>query len=156
MPEARVTAQVTDLAGLDGLSADGLLVFAYSDSGPVGGLGDLIDWRLGSCINRAKSVGHFGGGAGDQLLIPGPARLGGTLVFVFGLGPKSELSAEAFELCLTRALSAVAQAGCRRAAVAVPAAPHPAQCPDPQTAILDRTTTTNGHIIAKVLTLRVD
>jgi len=157
MPEARLTsAQSVDLPGLDSLGADSVALFAYEGREPLGGLGDLLDWRLGSRIGQAQSRGHFGGARDDQLLLPGPHRMGASAVFVFGLGPKQALTEGAFAERVAQALTVVAQAGGRRLAVIAPEGPHPEGCPDPQALLLDLANTTNGQIIAKVLSLRVD
>jgi hypothetical protein len=157
MPEARLTGvQSVDLAGLDSLGADSLALFAYQGPEPLGGLGDLVDWRLGGRIGQAQSRGHFTGQIDDQLLVPGPHRLGASAVFVFGLGPQEALTREAFRKRVAHALTVVAQAGGRRLAVIPPEGPHPEGCPDPEGLLLALGNTTNGQIIAKVLSLRVD
>ena len=157
MPEARLPgAQSVDLAGLDALGADSVALFAYQGPEPLGGVGDLVDWRLGGRIGQAQSRGHFLGQWGEQLLVPGPHRMGDCAVFVFGLGPKEALTQALFQKRLSEALAVVGQAGGRRLAVVVPQGPHPKACPDPQGLLLASANTTNGQIIAKVLSLRVD
>lgn len=167
MPEARAPevaeATVAHLAALDAaltgdggnkavaLQPDTLALFAYAGGGPLGGVGDLVDWRLCGRIGQAQARGLFQGHADDQLLLPAPARLGVGKVFVFGLGPKEALTPDALAARLEQALAVVAQAGGRRLAWAVPPGPHPPLCPDPAAVFEAQAATTNGHIIGKLL-----
>lgn len=167
MPEARAqevpSQTVATLAALEAalagdaahrpvvLQPDTLALFAYAQTGPLGGVGDWVDWRLGGRIGQAQARGHFTGEIGEQLLLPAPERLGVARVFVFGLGPHEHLTPERLAACLDRALHAVAHAGGRRLAWAVPPAPHPPGCADMAAAFEAARSTTNGHIIGKLL-----
>lgn len=164
MPEASrpevPLSDINGLAALDGLGVDSIALFAYAGGGPLGGVGDLIDWRLMGRLGQAQAQGQFSGQIDAALLVPAPPRLGSAKVFVFGLGAPEHLTGERLANRLGAAVTSVAQAGARRLALVLPCGPETLEGVGGPSGLEDAFVaaghSTNGHIIVKVLRHRVD
>ena len=108
--------QELTLAALDGLEADGLVLFVAEDVRPLRGLGDLVDWRLCGAVSRVLKSGRFRGEPGEALLLPGAGRIPVPRIFCFGVGKRADVTEPPFREAARRALSAVARAGSRTVA----------------------------------------
>jgi hypothetical protein len=109
-----------DLSGLDQLAAESVAVFVFSDVRPLRGVAGFLDWRLCGALSRTLEDGLLVGESGEAMLLPSVGRLGRRRLFVFGLGPEGDCSAEAMRRAVRRAFDVMERAGVRDAAVAAP------------------------------------
>src|SRR5574337_784681 len=108
------------LGTLDVLEADALAV-PVGPGRPLGGLAALVDWRLCGAIARAVRGGLFATEAEEALLLPTARRLRVPRVFCFGLA-REPLDAAGFAAAARRICDAMARAGSRAFATALPRA----------------------------------
>ncbi len=120
----RIEAADLDLAALDALDVDSLAVFVGPER-PLQGLAGWVDWRLCGALSHALRDGFYGGGEREALLLPSAGRVGAARVFFFGL-PPLPLSQEAFSSFARKACGAMAKAGSRSFAAAIPPLEGPA------------------------------
>jgi hypothetical protein len=147
--------QALALSTLEQLNVDAVALFAFAEMAPVGGVGDLFDWRLDGRIAHSMQAGVFKATPGEVLWVPAPQRLKHLALFVMGLGARQALTTEGFSAQIVGACEAAAKAGRRRLGIAPFSGTAPG-CEDPMAAIEAVAQQTSGHIIAKVLTVRVD
>jgi hypothetical protein len=120
----RVEAAELSLATLDALDVDSLAVFVGPER-PLQGLAGYVDWRLCGALSHALRDGFYGGGEREALLLPSGGRVGAARVFCFGL-PALPLDASAFSAFARTACGALAKAGSRSFAAALPPLEGPA------------------------------
>ncbi|MBI5070552.1 MAG: peptidase M17 [Deltaproteobacteria bacterium] len=106
------------LASLDAAGADAVALFVGPER-PLQGLPGLVDWRLAGALSRALRAGTYGGGAGEQLLVPTQGRLGAPRVFCFGVAEPPGDEA-AYRAVAYRALDALLRAGSRSQITSLP------------------------------------
>ena len=75
-----------DLDGLDGLEAESIGLFCFSDQRPLTGVTGFVDWRLCGAISRLLLGGLFSGKRDETLMLPVSGSLSVRRVFLFGLG----------------------------------------------------------------------
>lgn len=107
-----------ELASLDALEVDALAVPVGPDR-PLGGLAAFVDWRLCGAIARAVRGGLFATDAEEALLMPTGGRLRVPRAFCFGLA-REPLDAAGFSAAARRVCDAMARAGSRAFATALP------------------------------------
>lgn len=120
----RLEAVELSLATLDALDVDSLAVFVGPER-PLQGLAGYVDWRLCGALSHALRDGFYGGGAREALLLPSGGRVGAARVFFFGL-PPLPLDPSAFSAFARTTCSALAKAGSRSFAAALPPLDGPA------------------------------
>jgi hypothetical protein len=120
----RIEAADLSLASLDALDVDSLAVFVGPER-PLQGLAGWVDWRLCGTLSHALRDGFYGGGEREALLLPSAGRVGAARVFFFGL-PPLPLDAGAFSAFARTACGAMAKAGSRSFAAALPPFDGPA------------------------------
>ncbi len=81
---------------LDVQNAELLACCIWSDVRPVRGCAGLLDWRLSGKLSTLNREAFLGGAQGECVLVPGRPKLPFEKVLVFGLGPRCELTDEAF------------------------------------------------------------
>lgn len=81
-----------DLEALDGLDAEDVGVFCWSDVRPLAGPAGFLDWRLCGALSRTMEQRLFEARRAEVLLVPAAGRTRLRRVFVFGLGPAQETS----------------------------------------------------------------
>jgi len=110
-------AELTPTA-VEAARADALALFVGPER-PLLGLAGHADWILAGAVSRALRSGHYGGEAGEQLLLPTGGRLQIPRVFCFGVAalPRDEAS---YRAVAYRALDALLRAGSRDQALALP------------------------------------
>lgn len=69
----------------------------FEDVRPLKGSASLIDWRLNGRLSDLILQGKISGQFAESLIMPSQGRLAAREIFVFGLGPSSELSEKKFE-----------------------------------------------------------
>jgi len=111
---------VPDMAALDGLRCEGLALPFFADEHPPRGPLGLVDWRLCGFVSRQIAAGRITGQDGEAVLLPGRPKLPVEKVFLFGLGPETELSREAIAQHVTRVLDTLARARVRTTALLLP------------------------------------
>lgn len=116
-----------DLAALDQLQVDALVVFVAEDERPLAGLAGLLDWRLAGALSRLVESGALSGGEKEALLTVTGGRLAAPRLFAFGLGPQAKATPERFGEVATRAAAAMEKAKVRNVAVGLPELPRPTQ-----------------------------
>jgi hypothetical protein len=117
---APIRIEVADLtlAALDELDVDSLAIFVGPER-PLQGLAGWADWRLCGALSRALRDGLYGGGDREALLLPSDGRVGAPRIFCFGL-PAQPLAPDAFGASARAACDALARAGSRAFATALP------------------------------------
>ena len=106
------------LPALDALDVDALAVFVGPER-PLQGFAGYADWRLCGAISRAIRGGVFEARADEALLLPSGGRVAPERIFCFGL-PEVPLPPEAFLHAARTACEALARAGSRSFAAALP------------------------------------
>lgn len=114
----RIEAAELGMPALDELDVDSLAVFVGPER-PLQGLAGWVDWRLCGALSRALRDGFYDGGEREALLLPSAGRVGAARVFFFGL-PPLPLDAAAFSAFALTACGAMAKAGSRSFATALP------------------------------------
>ncbi len=114
----RIESADLSLAALDALDVDSLAVFVGPER-PLQGLAGWVDWRLCGALSNALRDGFYGGGEREALLLPSAGRVGTARIFFFGL-PPLPLDAAAFSAFARTACGAMAKAGSRSFATALP------------------------------------
>jgi hypothetical protein len=123
-PALRIEVADLTLAALDGLDVDSLAVFVGPER-PLQGLAAWVDWRLCGALSRALRDRFYGGGEREALLLPSAGRVGAARVFFFGL-PAQPLDRDGFAAFARTACGALARAGSRSFATALPPLEGPA------------------------------
>ncbi len=67
-----------------------LVLGVFSNEKPPRGPCGLIDWRLNGMISREIKKGRILGRFQEQVIIPGPGRIGSQLLFLFGMGDAAQ------------------------------------------------------------------
>jgi hypothetical protein len=106
------------LPALDALDVDALAVFVGPER-PLQGFAGYADWRLCGAISRAIRGGVFDARPDEALLLPSGGRVAPARIFCFGL-PAVPLPPEAFLHAARTACEAMARAGSRSFATALP------------------------------------
>jgi len=84
---ARLERTLGDLAGLDALSVDAVVVPMFEGRLQPQGVAGNIDWRLSGRLARLFLAGTFRGAKGESVLMTSLDRLGAERLFLYGLGP---------------------------------------------------------------------
>src|SRR5512133_3223020 len=120
----RIEAEELSLEALDALDVDSLAVFVGPER-PLQSLAGWVDWRLCGALSRALRDGFYDGGEREALLLPSAGRIGAARVFFFGL-PPLPLTPDTFSSFVRTACGALAKAGSRAFAAALPPLDGPA------------------------------
>jgi len=138
-----------DLAALDALrpEVDALGLFCFTDERPLAGVAGFVDWRVCGAISRALEQNIFHGDNDEVMLLPARGRLAGRRVFLFGLGAKSEATADTMVGGCSAALDVMRRAGCRKAAIALPVSP---EIPINEERFLEILTAEDDDIVEKI------
>ncbi len=123
----RVETADLGLVSLDVLEVDALAV-PVGPARPLGGRAAFVDGRLCGTIARAVRAGLFATEAEEALLVPTGRRLRVPRVFCFGLA-REPLDAAGFAAAARRVCDAMARAGSRAFATALPRAEPGVQAP---------------------------
>jgi len=76
----------------DNLSREALAIGFFDDERPPKGDCGLVDWRLNGLISNEMARGHISGKFMETVLICSRSRIPVSKIFLFGLGPLTELS----------------------------------------------------------------
>ena len=111
-----------DLHGLDGLDAESLGLFCFTDERPLSGVPGFVDWRLCGAISRLLLGGLFSGQRDETLMLPvtGPLRV--RRIFLFGLGSLSNTNRTGLTGSCGQAIETMRKAGVERVFLGQPAA----------------------------------
>ena len=120
----RIESAALGFEALDALDVDSLAVFVGPER-PLQGLAGWVDWRLCGALSNALRDRFYDGGDREALLLPSAGRVGAARIFFFGL-PPLPLSAAAFSAFARTACGALAKAGSRSFAAALPPFDGPA------------------------------
>jgi len=120
----RIEAADLGLAALDALDVDSLAVFVGPER-PLQNLAGWVDWRLCGALTAALRDHFYDGGEREALLLPSAGRVGAARIFFFGL-PPLPLSPADFSAFARTACGALAKAGSRSFAAALPPLEGPA------------------------------
>lgn len=110
-----------DLAALDGLDAEAIGVFCWSDVRPLAGPAGFLDWRLCGALSRTLERGLFEARRSEVLLAPA-SGMQVQRVFAFGLGPTDEANPTILRHACRRAFEVMTKAGVERLVIAAPSA----------------------------------
>lgn len=124
-PPPRVRIAPGDLAGLDALEAEALLLPLFEVFGQPGGVAGFTDWRLCGRLAGLVRTRRFEGRSGEAVLASSLGRLPVSRIFLYGLGPPRVLSGRDVEPVITPALEVVARAGARKIAIGPHLPPEP-------------------------------
>lgn len=111
-----------DLAGLDALEVDTLVLPLFEGRAQPLGVAGHVDWRLSGRLARLIQGGRFTGARGERVLMTALDRIRASRVILWGLGPAKSWASDADDL--PQLVSALADAGARSVAVALPRAPE--------------------------------
>lgn len=112
-----------ELAGLDRLAVDAVVLPLYAGRRQPLGAAGYIDWRLSGRIARLLLKGQFAGSAGEVLLMPALGRFGAERLFLFGLGAAKALSEAETAARVVDMARVLAEARVERVALAPPELP---------------------------------
>lgn len=107
-----------DLAGLDALSVDALVLPMFAVCAQPRSVAGYVDWRLCGRLARLLKSGRFSGGADESMLMTALGRLGAQRIFLLGLGPPRAL--DELGALLRRHVDILADAGAKDLALAPP------------------------------------
>ena len=80
-----------ELRRLDKLRSEAICIPLCEDERPPRGALGLVDWRLSGAVSRRITEGTITGRRGERVLVPVRPRLPFEKLFLFGLGPASEV-----------------------------------------------------------------
>jgi len=109
-----------EMAELDALRCEALALPFFADEHPPRGPLGLVDWRLCGFVSRQLASGKITGAVDETVLLPGRPKLPVDKVFLFGLGPETELSRDAIGHHVARVLDTLSRAGVRTTALLLP------------------------------------
>ena len=109
-----------DLRRLDALKLEAISIPFFEDERPLVGALGLVDWRLCGTISKLILRGRVTGRAGETVLVPARPRLTFEKLFLFGVGPRQELSESAFDATLGRMLTTLTRARVRASVLVLP------------------------------------
>jgi len=109
-----------DLAQLDGLRCEALVLPFFSDERPLQGVAGLVDWRLCGLLSRWIAAGRIDGAADEVVLVPCAGRLPMDTVWLFGLGPQADFDAARLRERLAAMLEAMGATQARSLALVLP------------------------------------
>lgn len=120
--ERGVLDGVRELEGeADRVRVDLGLVPVFADERPLLGLAGLIDWRSSGRLSALVRAGLCSGAAGEQLLMPGDARLPMDRLVLIGLGPREQFDGEAARSVARRLVEIAVDLSARSVVIALPA-----------------------------------
>lgn len=131
-----------DMAHLDALRNEALVVTFFADECPLRGAGGLIDWRLCGYLSRRMQDGFISGHYGETVLVPGQGRLPTETLLMVGLGSAKDLTAPRSKEVLEGTLDCLSGMGVRSAAMVLPGRSTGALAPD---AALEALVAAAGH-----------
>lgn len=111
-----------DLAGLDALEVDTLVLPLFEGRAQPLGVAGHVDWRLSGRLARLVRGGRFTGARGERVLMTALDRVRASRVLLWGLGPAVSWASDKDDL--PQLVSVLADAGALSVAVAVPRAPE--------------------------------
>ena len=111
-----------DLGGLDGLDAESLGLFCFSDERPLSGVPGFVDWRLCGAISRLILGGLFFGQRDETLMLPVSGSLKVRRIFLFGLGNLANTSRTGLTGSCGQAIETMRKAGVEQVFLGQPAA----------------------------------
>ncbi len=117
-----------DLAGLDSLAADSLVLPMFEVCAQPRSVAGYVDWRLSGRLAKMLKTKKFSGQAEEALLMSSLGRIGTDRIFLFGLGqpqPPNKLTS-----MMRQQASMLFEAGTRHLALAPPS-PAVADAPSP-------------------------
>ncbi len=79
-----------ELRVLDDSPGDLLVLCAFADERPLGGLTGLVDWRLAGALSSWRIGGFSTGELGERVLYPTARRLSHPRLLFVGLGHRAE------------------------------------------------------------------
>ncbi len=109
-----------DLAGLDALEVDALVVPLFEARAQPQGVAGNVDWRLSGRIARLLQSGRFTGRRGEVLLMTALERISAARLFLWGLGPAARWPEPDLATALAPLVRVLADAAVESAAVALP------------------------------------
>jgi leucyl aminopeptidase len=98
---------------------DALVLPAYTD-GVASTAVDAIDRKLGGVIDDHRGTGEFKGREGDELTIPGGAKIGAKRVLVVGLGSRGDVSPASLKKYAGLAVRSAARRSLSTVAIVLP------------------------------------
>ena len=108
------------LRAIDALRCEALALPMFAGERPLPGALGLVDFRLCGLVSRMMLQGRIDFSAGECVLLPGKPRLSADKVFLFGLGPRQDFSADSVRLCSRSMFATLQAAGVRRTALVLP------------------------------------
>jgi hypothetical protein len=93
-----------DLALLDRLQADAVLVGAFAEDRPLVATAGFCDWRLNGRLSSLLAGSNFAADAEETLLADTNGRIGPARVLLFGLGSRAKMNAKTFRHQVRRML----------------------------------------------------
>lgn len=109
-----------DLAGLDALEVDALVLPLFEARAQPLGVAGNVDWRLSGRIARLVQSGRFAGRPGERVLMTALDRVGARRLLLWGLGPRRAWSDKD---ALDELVAVLVDAAVDSVAIALPTAP---------------------------------
>jgi hypothetical protein len=109
-----------ELARIDALRFEAVVLACFSDERPLRGAAGLCDWRLCGRLSRWIARGRISGERGEVALLPVRDRLPFDKLLLFGLGSREDFSEAAFADVAARMLDALARLRLRTFVVSLP------------------------------------
>ncbi|MDD5307383.1 MAG: hypothetical protein PHU25_08685 [Deltaproteobacteria bacterium] len=117
---SRIGFVAPDLRRLEGVPADAVVIFRFSDPLPFAGAASLVDWRMLGHLSSLAIRGFLTGEEGEALLMPFSGRLPQRHLLVFGLGPRAGFCEAVFERAFAKMLDTVLRLGGKSIAACLP------------------------------------
>lgn len=96
---------------------DGAVAFVWEDDRPLRGLAQRADWRLNGFLSRLVQQGQFKGSERDWLLVPTQGRLPFSLLFLVGMGRRTDHNERGAAESLKRTAEKLGLAGVHSVAI---------------------------------------
>lgn len=109
-----------DMAQLDQLRCEALVVTFFADERPLRGVGGLLDWRMCGFPSRRMLEGFIAGDPGESVLLSARGRLPLDKVLMVGLGAEEPFTVEDATARLSSVLGALRGMGVRTVAMVLP------------------------------------
>jgi hypothetical protein len=126
------------LPRLDELELEVLIAGVPSDVRPCRGVVGLLDFRMGARLSRLLEAERITGEWGEVAMVPGKPFCSFDKLLLFGMGPSSSWSPEAYAELLVSMVERLAKLRVRVAAVELPGRPYAVISPQAAAEVLIR------------------
>ncbi len=109
-----------ELARIDGLRYEAVVLPFFEDERPLRGAAGLCDWRLCGRLSRLLQRRRLTGALGEVTLVPVRPRLAFDKMLLFGAGPSEAFDGAAFDALVARMLSSLEKLHLRTFVLALP------------------------------------